>query len=153
MALAPKMNVRSGTIIFLILAACPLMGQVQDDATPDGALLFRETVRPIIENRCLACHNQKVRSSGLSLESRPEVLTGGNRGPAVLPGDSEQSRLILALAHSSDLNMPPGESCPRRRSTRCVSGWRWGLPGTSRAMPATRATGHSGPYGVLPRPR
>ncbi len=112
MAVAPTMKYRSGTLLILILAACPLLGQFQDDATPDGALLFRETVRPIIENRCLACHNQKVRSSGLSLESRPEVLTGGNRGPAVLPGDSEQSRLILALAHSSDLNMPPGGKLP-----------------------------------------
>ena len=106
------MKLQSGTLLILILAACPLMGQVQDDATADGSLLFRETIQPILQNRCLACHNQKVRSSGLSLENRSEILTGGTRGPAILPGDSEQSRLIQALAHSSDLNMPPGGKLP-----------------------------------------
>ena len=95
------MKLQSGTLLILILAACPLMGQVQDDATADGSLLFRETIQPILQDRCLACHNQKVRSSGLSLETRGGVLNGGTRGPAVLPGDSEQSRLIQALAHSS----------------------------------------------------
>ena len=113
MALAPTMKVRFGTLLILILAAGPLMGQLGDEATADGSLLFRETVQPILQDRCLACHNQKVRSSGLSLESRSEILTGGSRGPAVLPGDSEQSRLIQALAHSSDLNMPPGGKLPQ----------------------------------------
>ncbi len=112
MALVPPMKVRSATLFILILCACPLMGQLGDDATADGSLLFRETVQPILQNRCLACHNQKVRSSGLSLESRSEILTGGSRGPALLPGDSSQSRLIQALAHSSDLNMPPGGKLP-----------------------------------------
>ena len=106
------MKLRFGTVIVLFLAACPLMGQLQDAATADGSLLFRETVQPILQDRCLACHNQKVRSSGLSLESRPEILTGGSRGPAVVPGDSEQSRLIQALDHSSELNMPPGGKLP-----------------------------------------
>ena len=75
------MKLQSGTLLILILAACPLMGQVQDDATADGSLLFRETIQPILQNRCLACHNQKVRSSGLSLENRSEILTGGTRVP------------------------------------------------------------------------
>ena len=116
------MKLQSGTLLILILAACPLMGQVQDDATADGSLLFRETVQPILQDRCLACHNQKVRSSGLSLETRGGVLNGGTRGPAVLPGDSEQSRLIQALAHSSDLKMPPGGKLPEAEIQALV---RW----------------------------
>ena len=116
------MKLQSGTLLILILAACPLMGQVQDDATADGSLLFRETIQPILQNRCLACHNQKVRSSGLSLENRSEILTGGTRGPAILPGDSEQSRLIQALAHSSDLKMPPGGKLPEAEIQALV---RW----------------------------
>ena len=129
------MKLQSGTLLILILAACPLMGQVQDDATADGSLLFRETVQPILQNRCLACHNQKIRSSGLSLESRPDILTGGSRGPAVLPGDSEQSRLIQALAHSSDLNMPPGGKLPEAEIHALrqwvVLGAPWDEPGDS----------------------
>ncbi len=116
------MKLQSGTLLILILAACPLMGQVQDDATADGSLLFRETIQPILQDRCLACHNQKVRSSGLSLETRGGVLNGGTRGPAVLPGDSEQSRLIQALAHSSDLKMPPGGKLPEAEIQALV---RW----------------------------
>ena len=129
------MKLQSGTLLILILAACPLMGQVQDDATADGSLLFRETIQPILQNRCLACHNQKVRSSGLSLENRSEILTGGTRGPAILPGDSEQSRLIQALAHSSDLNMPPGGKLPEAEIHALrqwvVLGAPWDEPGDS----------------------
>ena len=129
------MKLQSGTLLILILAACPLMGQVQDDATADGSLLFRETIQPILQNRCLACHNQKVRSSGLSLENRSEILNGGTRGPAVLPGDSEQSRLIQALAHSSDLKMPPGGKLPEAEIQALVRwvalGAPWDEPGDS----------------------
>ncbi len=135
MALAPIMKGRSGTLLTLILAVCPLMGQLGEDATADGSLLFRETVQPILQNRCLSCHNQKVRSSGLSIESRSEILTGGSRGPAVLPGDSERSRLIQALAHSSDLNMPPGGKLPQAE-IRALRQWvalgaPWDEPGDS----------------------
>ena len=73
---------------------------------------FRDKVQPILQARCQSCHNRKVRTSRLSLEGRSQILEGGTRGPAIVPGRPEESRLIRALAHESDPKMPPGGKLP-----------------------------------------
>src|SRR5262249_34675623 len=64
-------------------------------------------IRPLLHNNCVACHNDKKPASGLSLESRNGVLTGGNRGPVLQPGKPDESNLIRAVEQSGDLKMPP----------------------------------------------
>ncbi len=46
--------------------------------------------------------------SGLRLDSRESMLTGGKRGPAVVPGDPENSILIKAVRQTGKLKMPMG---------------------------------------------
>lgn len=69
--------------------------------------LFENTVRPLLKTNCLPCHNQRNRSSGLALDSREGMLTGGNRGAAVKPGAPADSLLIRAVEQQGDLKMPP----------------------------------------------
>ena len=69
-------------------------------------------VRPILKSSCQPCHNEKNRSSGLSLESRAAMLAGGNRGAAVQPGKPADSLLLHAVEQSGDLKMPPGGKLP-----------------------------------------
>ena len=38
------------------------------------------------------------------------MLTGGKRGPAIVPGNAEQSLLYKALARQGDLQMPPDKA-------------------------------------------
>ena len=68
---------------------------------------FEEKIRPVLHSSCLTCHSDEKRASGLSLESRESLLTGGNRGPAAEPGKPDQSRLVQALLFTGDLKMPP----------------------------------------------
>ena len=71
-----------------------------------GARLFVDRVRPVIEQKCLACHSDKERG-GLRLDSRERMLRGGGRGAAIIPGNPEQSLLVAALRHEdADLQMP-----------------------------------------------
>jgi hypothetical protein len=42
------------------------------------------------------------------VESRAEILQGGNRGPAVKPGAPAESLLVQAIEQKGDLKMPPG---------------------------------------------
>jgi hypothetical protein len=44
----------------------------------------------------------------LALDSREDLLKGGRRGPAVVPGSPDQSRLIEAVEQKGDLRMPMG---------------------------------------------
>ena len=47
----------------------------------------------------------------LRLDSREGWMTGGERGPAIIPGDPEQSLVIRAVRYQdSDLQMPPATS-------------------------------------------
>ncbi|MDQ6707915.1 MAG: DUF1549 domain-containing protein, partial [Acidobacteriota bacterium] len=93
--------------LFVASALLPLCAQT---APPSAQAVsqFEDSVRPLLKAKCEACHNQKNRSSGLSLDSRESVLTGGNRGPAAKPGSAGDSLLIQAIEQKSDLKMPPG---------------------------------------------
>ncbi len=71
---------------------------------------FEKRVRPLLHERCLDCHSHSAGSveSELSLDGRDDLLRGGNRGPAVVPGQPEASLLIEAVRYTNvDLQMPP----------------------------------------------
>jgi len=63
---------------------------------------------PILQANCQPCHNAGMKSSGLAVTSRGALLEGGNRGPAIKPGDASASALVQAVEQSGDLKMPPG---------------------------------------------
>ena len=102
-------SLRRTLATLLLVAGVPMAGQQDSSpAFPAQDLSFFETsVRPILRDNCLACHNAKLRTSELSLESRHTTLAGGNRGPAVKPGDPAASLLIEAVTQHGDLKMPP----------------------------------------------
>jgi hypothetical protein len=92
-----------------------------ETATPGlsaNAVLFREKIFPILSARCLTCHNDERKYSGLSLESQPGFQNGGWHGPVVAPGKPEESRLYRLLARLEKPYMPlgpgggPGEPLP-----------------------------------------
>ena len=76
-------------------------------AQTDPVRLFEEKIRPVLATRCQSCHNGDLKTAGLSLASRADALAGGSRGPAVVPGQPEDSVLLAAIQRSGDLRMPP----------------------------------------------
>src|SRR5437867_3780501 len=66
----------------------------------------------LLNQKCLACHNDKTSSSGLSLASRTSVLGGGARGPALNPGKPQDSLLVAAVRQTGKLKMPPTGKLP-----------------------------------------
>ena len=86
-------------VLLLGLAAISVTALFAQDAAfpPDAVAFFETRVAPILAANCSACHNQRLRSSNLTLDSRAGVLTGGNRGPSVKPGSPNDSMLINAV--------------------------------------------------------
>ena len=71
-----------------------------------GVELFETHVRPLLRERCFTCHTERERG-GLRLDSRERILQGGSRGPAIVPGNPEESLLLAAVRHErEDLQMP-----------------------------------------------
>ena len=79
-------------------------GAVEFDA------VFKDRVLPLLAKHCHECHSHAAKKSknGLVLDSAAAILTGGEAGPAIVPGDPEKSLLLKAVRHTSpDLQMPP----------------------------------------------
>ena len=71
---------------------------------------FEKRVRPLLIESCGRCHLQGADSKGgLELRTRDLLLTGGDRGPAIVPGKPDESLLLSAVRHTADddLKMPP----------------------------------------------
>ncbi|MDE2755925.1 MAG: PSD1 and planctomycete cytochrome C domain-containing protein [Acidobacteriota bacterium] len=74
------------------------------------AEFFEKRIRPLLVERCHACHSGETSSpmGGLRLDSADAMLAGGSRGPAVTPGSPEESLLVRAVSfEDADLKMPP----------------------------------------------
>ena len=85
----------------LLFTALPLVAQTPEEH-------FATQVKPLLDAKCAACHSAQLGSGGLRLVSRQALLSGGNRGASIVPGDPDASVLIQAVRQSGDLKMPPG---------------------------------------------
>jgi hypothetical protein len=72
--------------------------------------LFESRIRPVLANVCHRCHNESKASGGLRVDSRAALVLGGDSGPAIVPGNAADSRLVHAVERSDDASaMPPDE--------------------------------------------
>jgi cytochrome c553 len=75
---------------------------------PDAETAFELKVRPVLAGTCLRCHGGAKVSGGLRVDSRAALLKGGDSGPAVVPGDPDNSLLLRAVRRTHEtLRMPP----------------------------------------------
>jgi uncharacterized membrane protein/cytochrome c553 len=103
-------------ILRLALACClallALAARAADEpvatAQPGTPEFFTQRVRPILVNECLRCHGETRQKGDLKLNDRSAILKGGKNGPAMVVGDPEHSRMIVAVRYQDeDLQMPP----------------------------------------------
>ena len=89
---------------------------------------FETAVRPVLAERCIACHGAKKQESGLRLDSLDAMLQGGDSGAAIVPGKPEESLLVEAIRYES-YEMPPNEELAEREIAGIVqwvkSGAAW----------------------------
>jgi mono/diheme cytochrome c family protein len=97
-------NMRAIPFAILLISAV-----AAHSAESQGDTFFREKVQPILSKSCFKCHShgEKMKAN-LLVDSREALLTGGDTGPAIVPGDPAKSLLIEAVAYTNkDLQMPP----------------------------------------------
>ncbi|WP_437185335.1 PSD1 and planctomycete cytochrome C domain-containing protein [Planctomicrobium sp. SH668] len=73
----------------------------------EGVEYFEKHVRPLFIAKCNGCHGAQKQWAELRLDSSQSILKGGENGPAIVPGDPEQSLLISAVRRLDGLEMPP----------------------------------------------
>ncbi len=81
--------------------------------TADELAFFESRIRPLLVRHCYSCHSAESKEikGGLSLHNRAGWMTGGESGPAIVPGQPEESLLISAVKYES-YKMPPQGKLP-----------------------------------------
>lgn len=63
---------------------------------PASLALFERKIRPVLVDHCYACHSERAGKAegALRLDTRESTRRGGEKGPVVVPGAPQESRLI-----------------------------------------------------------
>src|SRR5437867_2091690 len=119
--------------------------QAAEDSPPlpppvQTSVEFLRDVEPIFHKNCYACHGPSQQMNGLRFDQKKAAGTGAFSGPACVPGNSAETKLIQKVASSKDgFKMPPAGPALSPREIGILRAWidqgaEWAPP------PATPAT-------------
>src|SRR5262245_22973603 len=117
---------------WIAAAAVPLAIQLGVAAQTPGAAagspeFFESRVRPVLAANCYDCHADE-HFGDLRVDSRESLLKGGKSGPAIVPGEPDNSLLIRAVRQTGDLKMPKGGKLKAEEIDALVEWIRAGAP-------------------------
>jgi hypothetical protein len=114
-------------ILLAPLGPLGLLGALHASAhANDDFAFFESQIRPILVEHCFDCHSGSKTKGGLSLDSKNGWQKGGDSGPALLPGDPNQSLLIKAVRyHDEDSAMPPKKNGGKLPDAKIALLERW----------------------------
>jgi hypothetical protein len=135
MDLRPSQLLLALPALWLVLFTNPAAAQL---ATPAQIQFFENQVRPILANNCFRCHGPEKQRSNLRLDSRAAMLTGGDNGPAVVPGNPNESPMIKAVNYR-DLEMPPGKRLGKKDVAALTEWVKMGAPWPGSGQPEVQA--------------
>ena len=103
-------------ILAALLSAAPLAPAPpfrQAPPSADQLAFFESRIRPVLVDSCYECHSHHAGRlrGGLAVDSRAGLAAGGDTGPAVVPGNLEESLLWEAVSYAG-YEMPPDGPLP-----------------------------------------
>ena len=112
---------------------------------PQTAVDFTRDIQPILQASCYECHGAKKTKAHLRLDSAAGIAKGGETGPIIVPGKSQQSLIVRRiLGLDGDDRMPKDEDPLSAEQIALIRTWidqgaKW--PATEPApMPAAQQT-------------
>ena len=88
-----------------LLLICPM--QVFSSAFADDPVDYNRDIKPVLKVHCVRCHGPLKSESALRLDTKMLAIKGGENGPALVPGNSANSKLIQRITADNDSRMPP----------------------------------------------
>jgi hypothetical protein len=88
-------------------AGVNVLSEVELAKALQGRVHFERHVKPVLEAKCLACHQVEAMPGRISLESRESALRSGTLGGFIVAGKPESSRFLQNLAGVHATAMPP----------------------------------------------
>ncbi|MFP6737400.1 MAG: DUF1553 domain-containing protein [Planctomycetota bacterium] len=86
--------------------------------------LFHDKVAPLLKKRCGKCHMEEKRKGGLSMNTRINLLQGGESGAALEPGKSSLSAITRRIRSTDPKKrMPPKGERLKKSEIDAISRW------------------------------
>jgi uncharacterized membrane protein len=112
-------NLTHGSSFLIQYAPAPLRALIGGEVRPRPTSVaaadpFLDVVHPMLERRCMTCHNADKRENGLNMATYDSLLAGGDSGHVISPGKSNSSELYrrISLPHDDDEFMPAEGKTP-----------------------------------------
>jgi len=99
---------------------------VLDEKTYESANLYTSLIDPILNNKCVSCHNSNKLKGGLKLNSPEGIMLGGENGSIIFEGNPDKSELFtrLILPEEDDNHMPPkGKTQLTKEEVTLINTW------------------------------
>ena len=69
---------------------------------------YASQIKPILVKNCVSCHGVEKQKGGLRLDAGASIIRGGNSGPILIPGKSNESKIFHAVeGKDPETRMPP----------------------------------------------
>lgn len=116
---------------------------VSKDVPVDSSAVFHAIVMPLLERKCVTCHEAGKTKGGLRMDQYALLQKGGKHGPIFVAGDPMKSEMIrrIHLPVDEEKHMPPAKKPQLTAAEAALLHW-WVLHGASATMrlPADAAT-------------
>ena len=108
-------------------------------AEPDSLFVYEDLVYPVLEEKCMSCHNQKMSYGGLNMSTFEDMFKGGNSGKGIQKGNPYKSLIFnrVSFPYDHPKFMPPA-GVPLSYDQVATLEW-WIDNGAEKKMPVTRA--------------
>lgn len=99
------------------------------DIAPEQLAFFENKIRPVLVKECYECHAEGAKKIGgkLKLDTRSDMMKGGESGPAMEPGKPTTSLIIQALQYDGT-EMPPNKRLPESVVQDFITWVKMGAP-------------------------
>lgn len=92
----------------------------------DSLYYYKNVINPILEDKCIQCHNPNKTKGELNLSTVEHILKGGENGDILISGNVNESTMYtsLLLPLEEDSHMPPsGKSQLTRNEIWLIKHW------------------------------
>ena len=141
----------AGWPVTLGLLSCAVNSSLQPQLIAQTTQVSETEVLPILQ-RCFQCHGEALQMSKLDLRTRDGMLKGGDKGPALVPGDAEASPMYKRVAGLLQPIMPMPPVPPLSpREIAVLKDWinqgaKWEAGEQAEPAKAAAAAGYSSEY-------
>ncbi len=89
------------------------------------AMVFADIIYPILDNRCMSCHNSSKKKGDLRMDGPDQLKKGGEHGDVFVAGDPEKSEMSkrLMLPEDDEHHMPPEGKTPLTKEQIALIHW------------------------------